>query len=108
MTSRFITYPSLVESDENHPVLVIDATELDIHDVGLYCKASTQDFDIYLYRHDHDDLQWLHEVSARVNKILISKESTLQLSTSTDADRFGDGERYYSLIQYFYEYRQQT
>ena len=104
MTSRFITYPDIVDSDNNHPVLLIDPTQYNIEDIALFCKVSESDFDIYLYNHDLNDLEWLSEVSKRVNKILISAESRVEIRPTDEIIKFGSTENIVNPLEYFQEY----
>lgn len=106
MTSRFITYPDVVESTDNQPVALIDASEYNIEDIGLFCKMSKKDFDIYLYRAELDDLQWLNEISNRVVKILLSGDSKVSISPGTDVIKFGEGQELVNPLEYFQQQEQ--
>jgi hypothetical protein len=86
--SRFITYPSTVEKSNNHTVVLVDADVNDIEDIGLFCKVSNKDYDIYLYKADVDDLQWLGHISQLADHILISDASTIQ-SPSNNLSVYG-------------------
>ena len=101
MTSRFITYPDLVESTENHSVLLIDATQYNIEDIGLFCKISESDFDVYLYRHEISDLQWLNEVHNRVSIILLSEDSNVTITPDSNIIKFGKHQQLVNPLTYF-------
>ena len=103
MTSQFITYPDLINSPKNHPVLIIDANQYQIEDIGLFCKVADETFDIYLYRHEVDDLQWLNEVSQRVSTILLSTDSKVTISLD-NVIMFGKDKELLNPLEYFQKY----
>lgn len=103
MTSQFITYPDLINSPKNHPVLIIDANQYQIEDIGLFCKVADETFDIYLYRHEVDDLQWLNEVSQRVSTILLSSDSKVTVSLD-NVIMFGNNTELMNPLGYFQQY----
>lgn len=65
--SRFITYPSVVDA-ENPIVVIVDADSQDIKRVGLFCKTSLRDYDIWLYRTDLNDKSW---ISAALDRSIV-------------------------------------
>jgi len=77
--SRFITHPSLVDKSTSHTVLVVDATEDDIENIGLFCKASNKNYDVYLYRYELDDLEWLNSILKRTDTVLQKTASSVTL-----------------------------
>lgn len=101
--SRFITYPSIVEKSNNHTVILIDANESDIEDIGYYCKVSDTNYDIYLYRGDTDDLQWLSHVSQLADYVLISESSNIT-SPSSNLAKFGNQQTIPAPLDYFLQH----
>lgn len=100
--SRFITYPSVVDKSNNHTVVLVDASEEDIEDIGLFCKLSNKNYDIYLYRGDSYDLEWLNHVSKRADNMLIKDNS--QVSTTANHQKFGSNSKQVSPLEYFQNY----
>lgn len=99
LVSQIITYPSTVDKSTNTTVLLIDASTGDIENVGLFCKVSKQNYDVYLYRHSVDDLQWLSEVSNRAEYIFIDENSSITApSTSV---KFGIETNSVNLLEQF-------
>lgn len=92
--SRFVTYPSTVESNTNHKVVVIDATEQELGQLERFLQTSRENFDVYLYKGDSYDLEWLNYASTDAELILINDSSQVKITPS--------GIRYHSdLIDYF-------
>jgi len=88
-TSRFITYPSTVNK-ENNTVVLIDADVDDVERIGLFCKTSKRDHDIYLYRGDLHDLEWLNSICKQADVILINDVSQVTIQNSNSAIRYGN------------------
>ena len=83
--SRFITYPSTVEKSSNHTVILIDATAEELIRLERFLKVSTVDFDVYLYRGEDYDLEWLNHVHKSADHVLINHASQVSV---TDAERY--------------------
>ena len=83
--SRFITYPSTVEKSDNHTVILIDATAEELVRLERFLKISTVDFDVYLYRGEDYDLEWLNYVHKSADHVLINHASQVSV---TDAERY--------------------
>jgi hypothetical protein len=83
--SRFITYPSTVEKSNNHTVILIDATAEELVRLERFLKISTVDFDVYLYRGEDYDLEWLNYVHKSADHVLINHASQVSV---TDAERY--------------------
>lgn len=104
--SRFITYPDLVEKSTNHTVILIDATVKDIEVIGLFLKTSNQNFDVYLYRGDLHDLEWLNEIGRSADEYLINDSS--QVKITPESLRYGPGLTLTNPLDYFEKIEQQT
>ena len=83
--SRFITYPSVVDKSNNHTVILIDATAEQLVRLERFLKISTVDFDIYLYKGEDHDLEWLNYVHQSADHVLINDSSQVKV---TDAERY--------------------
>jgi hypothetical protein len=92
--SRFITCPSTVETGLNHRVVVIDATEQELGQLERFLQTSRENFDVYLYKGDSYDLEWLNYVSTDSELILINDASQVRVTPH--------GVRYQgNLLEYF-------
>ena len=98
--SRFITYPSTVEKSQNHTVLLIDPDIADIERVGLFCKTSHKDYDIYLYNGESGDLEWLNYLESRVDWLLINESSHVIITGSEKVERRKSSD----ILAYFQEF----
>ena len=79
-TSRFVTYPSTVEENSNHKVVLIDATEQVLTQVERFLQTSEENFDVYVYSGDSYDLEWLNYVSTNAELILINDASQVRVT----------------------------
>jgi len=104
--SRFITYPSTIEKSQNHTVILIDSTVDDIEVIGLFLKTSKKNFDVYLYRGDLYDLEWLNEIGRSADEYLIN--DTSQVKIAPDSLRYGPGLELTNPLNYFQKIEQQT
>ena len=89
--SRFITNPDVVGKDGNHVVVLIDPTIADIENIGMFCKVSEKDYDVYLYNDSMDDLEWLSYVAGKADTIMQSAISKITLTNSPSIVRFVSG-----------------
>jgi len=78
--SRFITYPSTVETCSNHRVVLIDATEQERTQVERFLQTSEENFDVYIYPSESYDLEWLNYVSTDAKLILINDASQVRVT----------------------------
>jgi hypothetical protein len=83
--SRFITYPSTVEKSNNHTVILIDATAEELVRLERFLQISKINFDVYLYKGEYYDLEWLNHISNLADHILIKNDSQVRV---TDAERY--------------------
>jgi len=92
--SRFITYPSTVETNSNHRVILIDATEQELTQLERFLQTSKENFDVYIYPSDSYDLEWLNYASTGAELILINDASQVRVTPT--------GIRYQgNLLEYF-------
>lgn len=104
--SRFITYPSIEPRSQDHTIVLIDASTSDIENVGLFCKTSFKEYDIYLYRSDLDDLNWLSSAVANSDMVLINETSTVYINNHDNLTKFGPNEPLLDPLVYFQNYDQ--
>ena len=79
-TSRFVTYPSTVETNSNHRVVLIDATEQELTQLERFLQTSVENFDVYIYSGDSYDLEWLNYASSDAKLILINDASQVRVT----------------------------
>ena len=92
--SRFVTYPSTVETCSNHRVVLIDATEQELTQLERFLQTSKENFDVYIYPSDSYDLEWLNYASTDAELILINDASQVRVTPT--------GIRYQgNLLEYF-------
>lgn len=92
----------MVDKSSNHTVVIVDATEEDVEDIGLFCKLSNKNYDIYLYRGDLNDLEWLNYISDRADSMLIKDNS--QVTTTAKHQKFGEISKQTTPLEYFQKY----
>jgi hypothetical protein len=99
--SRFITFPSVEEKSDNHTVVVIDADNNDIENIGLFCKVSNKNYDIYLYKQDLVDLDWLTSIITNADCVLIAKDSNVEIVNASQISKFGLDQQLNTPLAYF-------
>jgi len=97
--SRFITPPDTVYPDSNHTVVLVDATPEDIEKINYFCNASNKNYDIYLYKGDYDDLQWLGAVTNLADHVLINESSQVTISGIGNQSKFS-----LNVLEYFQKF----
>lgn len=98
--SRFITYPSTVEKESNTTIVLVDADMDDIASIGSFCQTSHKNYDIYLYKHDLDDLQWLSLVSNLADKVLLNEQSKVTILNLAQLSKFGSQQEINTPLEY--------
>lgn len=97
--SRFITYPSTVEKSNNHTVILIDATAMELARLERFFKISDTNFDVYLYPGNMGDLEWLNYISQWSDQTLINDAS--EVSIVPNSIRYGLSGQYKEPLDYF-------
>jgi hypothetical protein len=82
MTTNFITPPDFVE-DKNHTILLIDVDPVDVETLAYLCAGHDESFNVYLYKQDLNNLEWLSDAAHIADTILINTEAN-SLSTIKD------------------------
>lgn len=103
--NRLITYPSTVEKTTHHTVALVDCDAKDFMDVLAFLKTSKTDFDVYTYRGDYYDLEWLNHVGHSADVFLINDSSQVKVSSNI---RYGSGQKYANPLAYFEQIEQQS
>ena len=98
--SRFITHPSLVDKTLSHTVLIVDATEDEVENLGWFCKASNKNYDLYLYRHELADEKWLNDTLKRADSVL-QKDTSSVIIQNTDSTKFSNSVELLTLFENF-------
>lgn len=96
--SRFITYPDVITKSNNHTVLLIDADLDDVANLATFCSLSRLDYDIYLYKGNQGDLEWLSHLASRLDKTFIRSGSTVNASDAQTYLSVGDLKEYFTKI----------
>jgi hypothetical protein len=103
--SRFITYPSTVEKSNNHTVVLIDATANELDRLERFLKTSDKNFDVYLYKGEDYDLEWLNYITQSSDAYLINDAS--QVKVSHGSIRYGQDQDLKDPLDYFGQIEQQ-
>lgn len=98
--SRFITYPSKVEKEDNHTVILIGASMEDVEGLGLFCKFSKKNYDVYLYKDESNNLEYLSDISDSADQILINDSSKIDIK-GENILRFGTNSSIKQILDYF-------
>lgn len=73
MTTNFITPPDFVE-DKQHTILLIDVDVVDVETLAHLCATHDESFNVYLYKEDMNNVQWLRDVAYKSDVIIINTE----------------------------------
>lgn len=74
MYSNFITPPDFV-TDQFHTVTVVNATPDEVELLGRMCKGSDDQFNIYLYKSEMNDVLWLNRAVEISDAVIVNTES---------------------------------
>jgi len=96
--SRFITYPDVVEKLNNHTVLLVDADLDDVANLATFCSISKRNYDIYLYKGNQGDLEWLSHLSSRLDKTFIKSDSQVKITSADSYSTVTDLKEYFTKI----------
>ena len=69
--SNIITPPDFVKTKAENIVL-IDPDWSEIEDVAFYLKSATKVYNVYVYRTEMDDLNWLHKVVSKSTVVIVN------------------------------------
>lgn len=79
MYSNFITPPDFVD-DDLHTVTVIDATVDEVESLARMCERSDEMYNVYLYKKEMNDLDWLQQAIARSAIVIVRSTDSIDLS----------------------------
>ncbi len=110
MYSNFITPPDFVNEDK-HTVTVIDATETDIELLTKIAKVTNEDYNIYLYNSNMQDLEWLSTAMDRSDSVIVNLDifSDLNICNNSKTYYYGQkillspAQKVISVAHYFYQ-----
>ena len=89
--SNFVTPPDILQDQDTvHTVLIIDADWIDVDAVAMFCKTSDEQFNVYLYSSDLNDITWLNKVYALANAVIINTDPS---PISGMKDRWAEGKK---------------
>ncbi len=98
LESRFITYPDILPKSSNHTVLLVDADLDDVANLATFCSLSQRNYDIYLYKGDTGNLEWLNHLSNNLDKTFIKESSQVTITSSTRYTGVDDLKEYFTKI----------
>jgi hypothetical protein len=87
--------------------MLVDATPDDIENIGFFLKSVDTNFDVYLYRGDLSDLEYLNNASNNADHILISSASQVTITNATNITTFGQGANLNNPLKYFKDFDEQ-
>lgn len=73
MHSNVITPPDFV-NDKLHTVTVVDASVEDVELLARMCEVSDEMYNIYLYRTEMDDTEWLNSAVDRSDAVIVNSD----------------------------------
>lgn len=74
MDSNLITAPDFVSADHLHTVTVIDPAPDDIDLLIKICQYGAESYNLYVYRADHPDSDWLDRAVALSDTVIVNTE----------------------------------
>lgn len=86
MHSNFITPPDIIQT-----ILIVDATADQIEAVADKCRDAETSYNIYMYRADMNELNWLVDVSKKADVILKQEDSEVPV---LDYIKFGEKQNF--------------
>jgi len=84
--SRFITYPSKVNKEQDPFVIIVSPTKEDIEKTERFLQTSSIDFDVFLVDDEQNDKEWLDYLFDHSDHVLINSSSSIRLNV--DATNF--------------------
>jgi hypothetical protein len=69
--SNFITPPDFVD-EPKHTVLLIDVVDDQVQSIGMFCKHTTAEFNVYLYNADMDNMTWFSQAVDHADIIIVN------------------------------------
>ena len=69
--SNFITPPDFVD-EKKHTVLLVDVLDDQVQSIGMFCKYSEAEFNIYLYNETINDMTWFSKAVELADAIVVN------------------------------------
>ena len=104
--NRLITYPSTVEKNGNHTVVLVDCKPKHFGELLVFLKTSKKNFDVYVYTGDKHDLEWLSYIGDKTDAYLIDDESQVKITPTSI--RYGQGLEVTKPLDYFEKIEQSS
>lgn len=74
--SKLVTPPDVVKG-RAYSVVVIDPTLEEVDDLALFLQYSERQFNVYLYRAEMNDEEWLNKVVEKSNTVIVNTVNTV-------------------------------
>jgi hypothetical protein len=81
--SNIITPPDFVKNKQ-HSVVIVDPEWTEVEDVAFYLKTSKRAYNVYVYRSEMNNEEWLSKVKAKTLHIIVN---TINNDGSTVKDK---------------------
>lgn len=69
--SNFVTPPDFV-NEAKHTVLLVDVVDDQVQSIGMFCKHTSAEFNVYLYNANMDDMTWFSQAVDRADTIIVN------------------------------------
>lgn len=93
MVTNFITPPDFIET-----VVLIDASDVEVQALAAFLKSADKPYNVYLYNHTENNLEWLVKVCKRADVVLQAEASTVPVLEKT---KFGENQVLKTPVHYF-------
>jgi hypothetical protein len=77
-------------------VLLVDADLDDVANLATFCSISQRNYDIYLYKGDQGDLEWLNHLSGSLDKTFVKEHSHVTIASSDRYATVNDLKEYFT------------
>lgn len=74
--SKLVTPPDVVKG-RAYSVVVVDPTLEEVDDLALFLQYSDRQFNVYLYRAEMNDEEWLNKVVEKSNTVIVNTVNTV-------------------------------
>jgi hypothetical protein len=105
-TTNFITPPDFVD-EPKHTILLIDADPVDVETLAFLCGSHNESFNVYLYKEDLNNLEWLSRAAYIADTIIVN---TITNGLTSTKESFGALEKtyHYGPVTYNEQRKHQT
>ena len=81
--SCIVTPPNFIDNDEEHAVIILDPDWSEIEDLIFYFRVIDKKFNVYVYKSDMKNEEWLHTAIKKSQAYIIN-------TINTDISNFKD------------------